>query len=463
MSSSTVQESKEDTASVQDSSKFAVSQSAISVPITRAQIEAESQHIMLCDTDEETGVELFCQSRQSTADNEITRNSRGIVFKGDTIVMLPFPHTPEFLASDVGSITSYLKKVEAPIHARIAHEGTLIRVFHSGGKWFVSTHRRLNAYRSKWSSRVSFGEMFDSALSHLYETDADFSALVGKAENESTIFTQLCDKVLKTDRQYMFLVLHLNDNRIVCEAPKVPTLFHVGTFIDGKLDDSDSIGIPHPLKLEFQTVEELCAHVKGMHFAHHKGLLITESGSECIIVNEKYHEYFNIRGNEMSIKFRYLQLRNNKRQTALLFDLYPDMIPEFQEIENTLNDIVQKIYTAYVDRFIRKKFVTLPKEEYRIMSECHSWHLSDRSNNLISGLRVWKVMNQQNPSHLNHMIRRVRAEKAKQADQKASLLKVQQSGIPNVTPVATEVGTPPVPSPLVLPYVSMSVPVSLEV
>ena len=55
-----------------------------------------------------------------------------------------------------------------------------------------------------------------------------------------------------------------------------------------------------------------------------------------------------------------------------------------EEYENYLYDTAKLIYRSYVDRFINKKNVTLPKEEYRIMSAAHTWYLSNRDENKIS-------------------------------------------------------------------------------
>jgi len=63
------------------------------------------------------------------------------------------------------------------------------------------------------------------------------------------------------------------------------------------------------------------------------------------------------------------------------------------------------VYDAYVQLFIKKKYVTLPKEQYTIMRSCHSWHLEDRVKHRISLRKVIELMNKQEPTSLNRMIR----------------------------------------------------------
>jgi len=47
-----------------------------------------------------------------------------------------------------------------------------------------------------------------------------------------------------------------------------------------------------------------------------------------------------------------------------------------------------------------------------VMKECHAWHRSDRIHNRITLNKVIEVLNQQTPSNLNRMIRRVRVDRA---------------------------------------------------
>ena len=38
-----------------------------------------------------------------------------------------------------------------------SYEGTLIRMFNFDDKWYVTTHRKLDAFRSKWAGKTSYG------------------------------------------------------------------------------------------------------------------------------------------------------------------------------------------------------------------------------------------------------------------------------------------------------------------
>ena len=45
-----------------------------------------------------------------------------------------------------------------------SYEGCLIRVFNHDDKWYISTHKKLDANHSRWASRKSYGELFHESV-----------------------------------------------------------------------------------------------------------------------------------------------------------------------------------------------------------------------------------------------------------------------------------------------------------
>ena len=90
----------------------------------------------------------------------------------------------------------------------------------------------------------------------------------------------------------------------------------------------------------------------------------------------------------------------------MLKELYPNFTKTFEEYENILLEIAKNINRAYVDRFIRNLYVSVPQEEYGVIRSCHEWHINDRSRNKISLSKVIEVLNQQEATSLNKMIKR---------------------------------------------------------
>ena len=126
------------------------------------------------------------------------------------------------------------------------------------------------------------------------------------------------------------------------------------------------------------------AYVNSMKYEDLQGLICFGPNNYQIkILNKDYNDLFRARGNEPSIKFRYLQVRMDRRSVNMLYHLYPEMINSFDEYENTLYDIARSIYRAYVQRFIKKQYITVPREEFSVVRECNSWQLSNRTENRI--------------------------------------------------------------------------------
>ena len=143
----------------------------------------------------------------------------------------------------------------------------------------------------------------------------------------------------------------------------------------------------------------------------------------------------------------------NRRFTDMLYHLYPKWESKFDEIENNIYDIAKSIYNSYVQRFIKKRFVTVPTEEFNVIRTCHSWHEEDRSNNRISMDKVIDVLNQQNPTSINRMVRRFRNEKTTQKNSKSETKQRARSNTISsaASPsLGATVRSPPVQSPLLL-------------
>ena len=368
--------------------------------------------------------------------------------------MNAFPYTIEYTSKDKEDITQNIEPVFNECQFFDSYEGALIRVFNFGDRWYTSTHRKLNAFRSKWASRESFGTCFKRAL----ETEVESNKVLKDSipDGEQGLLERF-QNTLDKSKQYMFLVRHTEDNRIVSAAPKNPTLFHVGTFINGKLSLDDNINISYPTKHQFKSVDELSEYVNNIDIKELQGVIcFAPDNKQYKIIHSDYQDLFHARGNEPSIKFRYLQVRMNRRLTDMLYHLYPKWEDRFDDIENIIYDIAKNIYNAYVQRFIKKRFVTVPTEEFNVIRDCHKWHEEDRSSNRISMEKVIQVLNKQNPTSLNRMVRRFKNEKTNQKQnkietrQRARSNTISSSSSPSLT--ATVVGSPQLHSPLLLSH-----------
>ncbi len=390
-----------------------VGETTSELAMTRANIESLGDSIRLTDSDESNNLELFCYVKCGLNDTSFLKRCRGVLFHGNELVMNAFPYTSEFTSEQVDRIK---KHDFSSCHFFDSYEGTLIRVFCFNSKWYTSTHRKLNAFRSKWASRESFGSAFIKALEAEEKRNEAFRLTLNKGDSSVSILNRFYT-TLNPNKQYMFLVRNTAENRIVCSPPEQPTLYHVGTFVDRVLTLVNDINIPTPKKHNFSNEQELVDYVNNIDIKNLQGVIaFGENNTQFKVLHPDYHEFFRARGNEPSIKYRYLQVRMNQHLVHILTDLYPEYFEMFKDYENIIYEISRNIYNSYVSRFIKKQYVTLQQEEYHIMRDCHSWHLQNRDENRISLDRVIDEVNKQNPTNLNHMIRHFNTEQKRKQE-----------------------------------------------
>ena len=388
--------------------------------ISRKMIETSLSNVKLSDHDDETNLDLFCYIQCNNESSDDCKQCRGIVFDGEQLVLNAFPYTDTYTSQTPPS--SIYSGDFSKINFYDSHEGALIRVFWYKNKWFISTHRKLNAFKSKWASKESFGLSFQKALeSEVLVNDVFRSRLeaIGtihiQTESTKSNVIDLFLKTLNESLQYMFLLKNTGMNCIVCLPPERPTVLHVGTFENGKLNQSASVDIPHPALHIFRNFNDVFEYVETIRSQNLQGVIaFLPNARPFKILSNEYNTLFNIRGNEPSVKFRYLQLRMDREKNNSLRMLYPDAISTFESYENSLYEIALMIYANYVKRYIKKEYVTVAKGEFEVMKKAHTLYLDDRLNNKISVDRIIDLLNEQTPTSLNHMIRQLELSKRPQ-------------------------------------------------
>ena len=400
---------------------------------TRESVEKLGNRVSMTDKDDATGLELFCYVNCESGDDGIISQCRGVVFHGQDIIMHAFPYTVEIAHTDVENINNNINPIFDNCIVFDAYEGALIRMFHFSNKWFTCTHRKLNAFRSKWASKESFGTTFKRALESEVENNETLRNSIPDGEEG---LLERFQNTLDPTKQYMFLVLHNAENRIVCSAPEKPTLFHVGTFVNKELLLDEQINIPYPTRHTFSNTTQLIEYVNSVDISHKQGVIIfAPNNKQYKVLHNDYIQYFKVRGNEPSIKYRYLQVRMNPEIVDNLYHLYPNSVDVFEEYENAIYSIAQNIYSSYVARYIKKKWVTVAVDEYNVIRKCHAFHEANRKTNRISLEKVIQVLNEQSPTNLNKMIRRFQNEKDRSSNEnneKKQYLKQSPTDQPSV-------------------------------
>ena len=303
---------------------------------------------------------------------------RGLVFRDQTPLFRSIGYTAEYTTSAVDTMKW---GNDIPILTFYpSYEGTLIRVFYDtlSEKWYTSTHRKLDAFRSRWGSKISFGEIFEKALS-----------------NQNISIASLYETLDKS-HVYLFFIRTISETRIVSSPAQTETVVHVGTLLNGEHYTSVThlTLVKQATPLTFSstrdgslenTINEIHHFVSNVNSDEMQGVIaFYPDGRNFKIINEKYSFLSQIRGNEASVMFRYLQIRSNAAHVQVFYQLYPEHVGKFIMYENSIFKIAKIVHSSYVNRFILKKHTVVSKEEHRIIRECHGWHIENRVTNKVT-------------------------------------------------------------------------------
>ncbi len=365
-----------------------------------------TSNIALVDSDIDNDLQLYHYTNCNSTSSEDVKSSRGIIRNNDKIVCKTFGFTEEYnVIDDIDKIKERLTSLNCKIYD--AEEGATLRVYFFNNVWHISTHRKINAFKSKWGNpnSESFGQMFINALKwQVEEGDLKDKIVV---ENSEEIFNKYCS-TLDENKIYTYLVRNSSDNRIVSHAPDHPTIYFIGSFDRSTfllLEGNDS-GINTCKQHSFENIDEVLSYVDKVDYTRKQGLIVYLNNQQQFkILNSEYLKNFKARGNEPSIKFRYLQIRTDSSMVALLYSLYPECIVDFENYERILNIVGGKIYKSYIDRFINHKHVVLPKPEYIVMEKAHEWHCQNRKENKISLDKILDIIDSLSGTSLNRIIK----------------------------------------------------------
>lgn len=384
-------------------------------PATRTKYESVPDYIKITDEDTAYNLKNYCYV-SDPVDSDVLRENldmikdcRGVVFHGDEVVMKAFPFTDE-----VGvqyDLDSWFRDNGGFENCRFfeSHEGALIRMFYHSDKWFLTTHRRLNAFKSKWGSFESYGAIFKKALKHQIDTNERLREIMPtQRENFYDNFTDILDK----EKQYTFLVRNTPDNRLVCNGAEVPTMYHVGTFKNGVNDLDDDIRVDKPKELTFEDTQHLRNFVESCDPRFNPGIIIFGSRQTQLKVSSRvYLDMIHVRGNQPSVRYRYLQVRLDSQCNGMLRTMYPELVDTFDLYEMLLSTAVEHIHTAYMNRFIHKEHVRVSQAEYAIVRQAHEWFKEGRElgeSRKVTKRVIQDILNTQPATTLNAIVKKLK-------------------------------------------------------
>lgn len=351
--------------------------------------------------DEDQGLRLYCYRSCTEEDTDEWKMQRSVVKDHeDAIVAMSLPYTDEYVLKE-GEVIPSFDLAQYVVYPSV--EGTLMRVFHHADKWYISTNRKLDAFKSYWSSHFSFGQLFVNNVLHLY-----------KDGNTDTFFQRL-----DASKVYFFLLKPTVESRIVCHIDtNRPSLYYLGYI--NKSEQTEGVGgvlqmdpteipeVNRMMPLEMSTMEEVLDFVRNVNVWEYQGVILfhREKNQQVKILNDYYKHLWSIRNNNPNLFLRYFEIRTNPKMLEDFFKLYPKFVTVADRFEYQIFEVSKHLHQAYVDRYIRKQYVSLPKQEYVILKKAHDWHNIDRNYNRIYRTKMLQLLNEEKPVHLYQIIKR---------------------------------------------------------
>lgn len=331
-----------------------------------------------------------------TTSQDVKRVRGTIVDQNDQVVCSSFGYTPEYtVVEDRSKYETMIQQLSECTVFR-SEEGTLLRLFFNENRWKLSTHKRIDAFSSRWSSKKSFGDLFMEALEYFFIKGAGKGYI--EFENQEELYDRFCS-TLDSSLVYTFLLRTNVDTKIVCHAPDHPTLFFSGAFQNQKRMKDVSIVIPTPLQLSVSNVTDLEEYVLSVDpFLYQGVIVILPDDSTFKIMHPQYVSYKKIRGSEPDVSVAYFRVRKSSDQLQLFSKMFP--LFNQKNVEEQLFQMVKFLHSMYVRRYIKKVYTMIHPVLFTMLRKAHSWHVLDRINNIVTLEKMMDLIEEPAPSLL---------------------------------------------------------------
>ena len=371
----------------------------INIEIKKEELKNQ-EYVKVTDCDESNNLEIYSYIECDDNQPELIKNCRGLIYHNHQLIVKTFDYTPEYTLNEKEKFEHFLTDNFSNCRFFQALEGTMVRLFYHNNNWYLSTQKRINAFQSRWGSEYSFGQLFIQGLVNEYNSNPKFRETI-KYTNKDELYKNFLN-LLDKERVYVFFIQNSDENRIVIKNGPNYKLYHIGTFFNNCKEftlDSD-IFVRHPNEIKFESLEELYNFIKFEQDVNSFGIMVfLPNNKQFKIIDPKYKNMLNLRGNDPSVLRRYLVVRNTREREDFV-NLYFDYQDEFKNLEKNLVLLSKYIHRKYVDRFIKKQYAAVSPAEYQIVKECHGWHMSDRKNNIVTLEKVQEFINKHDPQNL---------------------------------------------------------------
>lgn len=316
-----------------------------------------------CVVKDDGNLYLVYHRRDSENPNVLTgfqRSCNGAIFEKETNRIVCNSYD-KFLKLDT-ELNPHFKSDFGNLVLENSVEGTLIRVFYYGGEFRVATKKCIDANKSRWGSRRSFGELFKEAVQNTHFRNFQF-------ENNKVYFFNLRHPdngvVFKNNKIGLDLleVFRIEDNRIYLDSSEFKC--------DYKVNNIDT----YVEMMEYMNSRT----IENMRF---QGLIVYHKNAPYIKQRIQFPLYTKSRqvfGNESSLFVKFLGMRENKEKMAEYIKYFPGSKVELINYETEFLAFIDNIHKLYLDVKVFKKEVSIKRNFRRIIYNIHGLYLKDKN------------------------------------------------------------------------------------
>ena len=280
----------------------------------------------------------------SDFNNELVRECRGLIIdKNFAPVCVPFFKFGNYGEPYADEIDWNSAQVEEKV------DGSLIKVWHYGGKWIVSTNGTI------FANKAMIGSENETKANTSY---GSFGELFGDACKLANLRLQS----LNPRYTYMFELVSPY-NRVVIPYDSID-LFHIGTRDNVTLQELDvDIGVKKPKTYQCNNLSDLIDMAQKLRYCE-EGYVVKDAAYHRIKVKSPAYVAVSHLISGMSEK-RLLELIHSN-ETAEFLSYFPEYMPDVEEMQRKISDLLD-----YLDALINEKIKSIKyntRKEYADMA-----------------------------------------------------------------------------------------------
>lgn len=255
------------------------------------------------------------------------------------------------------------------------NEGSLVKVFHHQGKWYVGTSKKPESSSVFWNSQKSFKELFfeanqDYPLNNLSNKYC-YSFLLQHPENFIT-FQNLPMNVIMLNK----VCLESGETtRPVCEN------FSVNYSIQDLQENENTRNVTENYIVYGKNSQGIDLRIK--------------------MLSNAYKKRHSLIGNQLNLKASYIKAFKEEKDEEFKLEL-PEYKKDCDDIDEQIKELVKNLFTAYVLKYKAKQAFNINEKYTGLIKKIHEMYLKQKKPIEIED--VFNLVLKQAPNYILYML-----------------------------------------------------------